>query len=74
MPHEPMTIDTDEPKEALRQIASYLRTVTMHKSRAVLDEEGNIEGYYQLTEWLQGLIEIAGECDRIIAIPELSPQ
>lgn len=68
MAHEPMTIDTDDPNEALRQIANYLRTVCIQDHRAVKagpDYDQKIVGYYQLTEWLQGLLEIAEECERI---------
>ncbi len=68
MSYEPMTLDTDDAKEALRQIANYLRTVSFCPSREVLlDNEP--EGFYQRTEWLQGLIEIANECDRVRAAP-----
>ncbi len=61
-----MALDTDEPNEALRQIASYLRTVDMTRDRAVI-QDGETEGFWQRTEWLEGLKEIADECDRIRA-------
>lgn len=63
--NDPMTLDTDEPKEALRQIANYLRCMMMTRCRAVV-REGEIVGYYQTEEYLKGLLEIADECDRII--------
>ncbi len=65
--NDPMTLDTDEPKEALRQIAGYLRCVTVNKDRAVI-KNGEIVGYFQTEEYLKGLLEIADECDRIIAV------
>lgn len=66
MAHEPMTLDTNDPVEALRQIASYLRCLEMKSGRKVTTEDGTeILGYWQQTEYLQGLLEIADECDRI---------
>lgn len=66
MAHDPMTLDTDDPVEALRQIASYLRCLEMKPGRKVTTEDGTeILGYWQQTEYLQGLLEIADECDRI---------
>lgn len=63
---EPMTLDTTDPREALRQISNYLRTVSLSPDRSVV-VDGETIGYYQLTEWLEGLNEIADECDRIRA-------
>lgn len=54
----------DDPKEALRHIASYLRTARTDRSRTHV-EGSDVVGYYQCTEWLNGLQEIASECDRI---------
>ena len=68
--HDPMTLDTNEPNEALRQIANYLRTVDLSADREVTFD-GEVIGYYQLTEWLHGLKEIAGECDRIASKEEI---
>lgn len=66
MAHEPMTLDTEDPVEALRQIASYLRCVDMKSGRKIMTEDkSEILGYWQQTEYLQGLLEIADECDRI---------
>jgi hypothetical protein len=60
-----MTLETNDPKEALRQIANYLRTVNMSRERAVVSD-GELHGFWQCTEWLEGLKEIADECDRIL--------
>ncbi len=69
MSHEPMTLETDEPNEALRQIANYLRCLSMKDYRAVTNsfssDHVELLGYWQTEEYLQGLLEIADECDRI---------
>jgi len=62
--HDPVKFDTKDPKEALRQIVGYLRTVNMNPDRAFL-EDGETLGYWQCTEWLEGLLEIADECDSL---------
>jgi len=61
---------SDDPKKALHEIAGYLRSVSMGSNRAVWDTEESKEiiGYYQRTEWLMGLLEIADECDRIVLV------
>jgi hypothetical protein len=72
---------SNNPVEALHEIASYLRTVRMDKRNAVgeFEKDGNsrdmvaplqpdhpqLIGYFQLTGWLQGLIDIADECERV---------
>ena len=61
---EPMTLDTDDANEALKQIAGYLRTVDLSSTRSVVINHEFV-GYWQCEEWLQGLLEIADECDRI---------
>jgi len=55
----------DELIPALEQISSYLRTVRLGLDRAV-KQEGFEVGYWQTIDWLSGLLEIAGECDRLI--------
>lgn len=73
----------DDPMEALREIAGYLRTVDMTMGRAVAEFEHDgdtvtrlacvahndprLLGYWQMREWLEGLIEIVEEIDRIRA-------
>lgn len=69
--------------EALHEIASYLRSVSQTRDRAIREVpqagEGSalrvsaatlkdplIVGFYQLTEWIDGLLEIADECDRLV--------
>lgn len=71
----------DEPLEALSQIAGYLRTVNMRRGDAICEverdgqsrlsigtsslEDPSIIGHWQCKEWLEGLLELADECDRI---------
>lgn len=70
MAHKPMQLETNDPKEALQVIANYLRTVSLKDSRRVVERFSfdHVEtlGFWQSTEWLEGLLEIADECDRII--------
>lgn len=82
MANEPMKL-SDDPRQALREIAGYLITLDMRAERAVCEHEDpegcqprlsvrsyvkndpSIIGYYQLTGWLQDLLGIADECERI---------
>lgn len=54
----------DDPAAALRKIAGYLRTARTDGSRAVR-HDGETLGYWQTPEWLDGLSDIAGECERV---------
>jgi hypothetical protein len=61
-----MTLSLD-PKIALGEISSYLRTLSTKSDRAV-KQDGEIVGFWQTGEWLDGLIEIADECDKIMKL------
>ena len=64
--NKPITLES-ESLAALHEISSYLRSLSMSNDRKVIEEEtSEIDGYWQTTEWLEGLIDIANECDRII--------
>lgn len=76
----------DDIAQALHWIAGYLRTANMTRQFAVAEIEQHGEskiiltssqadlphviGYYQLTEWLQDLLGIADECDRLMGIAQ----
>lgn len=69
---------SNDPVYALSQIAGYLRTMRKAPGRRLKFDEINTV-YWQTEEWLDGLIEIADECDRIAALPpstdkDLCPQ
>ncbi|AWK83543.1 hypothetical protein [Photobacterium damselae] len=49
---------------ALRQVAAALRTVRKGSDRAV-KEDGEILGYWQTPEFIEYLLELADECDRV---------
>ena len=55
----------DNIPEALNDIAKYLKWVNMGIFRAVHDTDGDVMGYYQTTKYLQGLLDIADECERL---------
>ncbi len=74
-----MTLSSELP-QALHEIGRYLRTVNKSLSYAVREvseveprlrfgartlKDPLIIGFYQLTEWIEGLLEIADECDRL---------
>jgi hypothetical protein len=50
---------------ALSEVAGYLREARRDSARAVKDKTGEVLGYWQTPEWLQGLSEIGRECQRI---------
>ncbi|ARN69164.1 hypothetical protein FORC36_4647 (plasmid) [Vibrio vulnificus] len=71
---------SDDPKKALKEIASYLRSVNTSPDRVVTEtydcecgepqrcdceKESEIVGYWQTPEYLEGLMEMADECERI---------
>lgn len=62
----PMTL-CDEPKAALKEIAGYLRCVST-KGREIKDGDGELLGYWQTPEYLQGCLDIAAECERIVEL------
>lgn len=55
-----------DPETALWQIAVYLRTVRIEPSRAVFDLQDRNEalGYWQTSDWLDGLLEMADAIDQ----------
>ena len=63
---EPITLE-NEPLAALHEIKGYLRSLSKTHGRKVIDQTtGEIDGYWQTAEWLDGLLDIANECERII--------
>ncbi len=48
-------------KELLRELAQYAAATQMERYRIVRDEEGEILGYWQTPEYLEGLIELAAK-------------
>lgn len=56
MSFPPITLPA-ETKAALQQIQGYLRTANMEAERSV-QQEGQRVGYWQCTEWLEGLDQI----------------
>jgi 2'-5' RNA ligase len=70
MSHPPITLCND-PKCALTEIANYLATVVDEPWRAVLDSERvfgrrrEIVGYWQTSEWIEGLRQLAKEAQRV---------
>jgi hypothetical protein len=64
----------DDTREAFLKIAGYLRT-QRRAGRFVFDNDAppprEPVGFWQTTEWLDGLLHIAGECERLAAaIPD----
>lgn len=60
--NEPITLES-EPLAAFHEISSYLRSLSMSNDRKVIEKEtSEIDGYWQITEWLEGLIDFAIEC------------
>ncbi|HIF9180391.1 TPA: hypothetical protein ACX6QL_001433 [Photobacterium damselae] len=56
-------LDT-KPEIALGQVAAALRTVRKDSNRAV-KEDGEVLGYWQTPEFIEYLLELADECDRV---------
>jgi hypothetical protein len=59
----PIKLESD-PIKALKEITGYLRCVST-RGREVNTLEGELEGYWQTPEFLQGCLDIANECERI---------
>lgn len=55
----------DDPKASLEQISQYLRTLSTHPARAIRQDE-EVIGFWQCSDWLDGLHDIADECDRLV--------
>nr|BDD48048.1 hypothetical protein 2 [Pseudomonadaceae bacterium] len=61
---DPIDLD-DNPAVAFREIAGYLRSINMTNERVHIDKPfGEVVGYWQSPEYLQGLLDIANECIR----------
>jgi len=58
----------DNPIDAMQEIASYLRCVNCQPQRKALDRYGDLAGFWQTPEYLDGCLEIADECERIISL------
>ncbi|HGZ6705664.1 TPA: hypothetical protein ACOLYM_004130 [Vibrio parahaemolyticus] len=54
----------DKPEVALKQVAAALREARKGSDRAV-KEDGEILGYWQTPEFIEYLLELADECDRV---------
>ena len=59
----PITLEND-PIKALKEIAGYLRCLST-RGREHRSPDGELEGYWQTPEFLQGCLDIANECERI---------
>lgn len=58
----------DDPLKAMHEIKGYLRSLSKAHCRAAYDShDEEIVGYWQTEEWLDGLLDIANECERILA-------
>jgi len=55
---------SNDPKEALKEVASYLRTAKRTNDRRVI-QDGEVVGYWQCPDWIDGLHQIAEECERL---------
>lgn len=38
------------------------------KGRKITNEDSELLGYWQIPEYLQGFLDIAGECERVIGL------
>lgn len=55
---------SDDPKKSLLEIRSYLSTVKRTPDRKTI-QDGEAVGYWQCPDWIDGLHQIADECERI---------
>jgi hypothetical protein len=75
--YPPITLP-DDPKLALQEIASYIRSVRDGRDRAHYqadDPQGlvsELAGYYQTPEWIEGLKQCAAEAERVAAQSEVN--
>lgn len=66
---------SDDPKEALREIAGYLRSVRTDNGRKHYEKRGpeglgrEFVGYWQTEDWFTGLAEIMAEAERVGGLP-----
>jgi hypothetical protein len=58
---------SDDPREALSELASYIRTVRKDPSRRYYDGEEFV-GYWQTPEWVEGLLSLYHEAGRVAAL------
>ncbi|HGF5019677.1 hypothetical protein R8O05_21220 [Vibrio sp. 1865] len=54
----------NKPEVALKQVAAALRETRKGSDRAV-KEDGEVLGYWQTPEFIEYLLELADECDRV---------
>ncbi len=59
-----MSLLNDKPDVALMQLAAAIREVRQGSDRAV-KEDGEVLGYWQTPEFIEYLLELAGECERV---------
>jgi len=60
---------SNDPKIALAEIAGYLSSINYHRSHAVFDADDKyLLGYWQTPEYLQGIVDIKLEIERIIQL------
>lgn len=53
----------ESPVQALEKLRSYCRSVTTQPDRAI-QNEGQVVGYWQTAEWIEGLLALCEESDR----------
>ena len=63
-----------DPKRAMHEASSYINCISTNGDRAVKDCDGEIIGYYQLTEYLDGLKDIAFDLGLISANTQTDEQ
>lgn len=68
MNHPPITLPNDI-REAFEQIAGYLRTVRKDRPHHEMGER-EVNGHVQTVEWIDGLLELAAEADRLANIAD----
>jgi hypothetical protein len=75
MEHPPVKLPNDT-REAFKEIASYLRSVRKDRPHYERVDAATSElvGHVQTPEWIDGLLELASECERLAGAPPSVPQ